>query len=392
MLLHEFLSAHRADLVERCRQKVSQRSPGAPVRDLKYGISPFLDQLIKTLEMEQTDDPMQSRKVSGPSGGQTALSEMAGTATEHGRELLGHGFSIEEVVHDYGDLCQAITDLAFETGKAISTDEFRTLNRCLDNAIAVAVTEFSYQRDFMVADTQSQDLNQRLGCFAHEMRNLVTTATLAVSIIKSGNVGMAGATGQVLDRSLMGLCNLIDRSLAEVRMAAGGAAMPQLFSLNGFISELKLTASLEAAARHCVFIVADVDPKLALSGDRDLLLAAAGNLLQNAFKFTQLGTEVTLNAYPSGGRVHIDVEDNCGGLGPHSAEMMFVPYVQLGEDRSGMGLGLAISKRSVEANGGSLSVRDVPGTGCVFTIDLPRHLDTVFGADEIESTIPAVLP
>jgi signal transduction histidine kinase len=375
MKLHEFLATHRLELVERCRAKVSQRSPGASTRGLLFGIAPFLDQLIKTLRVEQTADPMQSRKVSGPAGGQIAQSEIGGTATEHGRELMRHGYSIEEVVHDYGDLCQAITDLAFERGADISTDEFRTLNRCLDNAIAVAVTEFAYQRDTQIADQQSLDATQQLGFFAHELRNFVTTATLAINIIKSGNVGLSGATGQILDRSLMGMRTLIDRSLAEVRIEAGTVIAPQVFSLSGLVAELKVTASLEAADKRAVFIVADVDPQLALSGDRDLLLAAVGNLLQNAFKFTQPGTEVTLNAYSAGGRIHIDVEDNCGGLRPGDAESMFLPYVQRGADTSGAGLGLSISRRSVEANAGILSVRNVPGTGCVFTIDLPRHLD-----------------
>jgi len=53
---------------------------------------------------------------------------------------------------------------------------------------------------------------------------------------------------------------------------------------------------------------------------------------------------------------------------------MFKPFTQSAEDRTGAGLGLSISRRSVEANGGVLSVRNMPGTGCVFTIDLPRHL------------------
>ena len=375
MKLHQFLTENRTNLAKSCREKVAKRSPGQPERELQFGISPFLDQLIKTLRLEETANPLQSRKVSGPAGGQFAHSEIGGTATEHGRELLRHGYSIEEVVHDYGDLCQAITDLAVERNVLVSADEFRTLNRCLDNAIAVAVTEFSYQRDCNVADVQSQDLNQRLGSFAHELRNLLTTATLAVHIIKSGNVGLAGATGQVLDRSLLGLCNLIDRSLAEVRINSGPIVETQVFSLAGFIAELKLTASLEAANRHCVFIVATVDPGLTLVGDRDLLLAAVGNLLQNAFKFTLPHTEVTLNAYSAGARIHIDVEDNCGGLRHGAVESMFKPYVQLGADKSGVGLGLSISKRSVEANGGLLSVRDVPGTGCIFTIDLPRHTE-----------------
>lgn len=52
---------------------------------------------------------------------------------------------------------------------------------------------------------------------------------------------------------------------------------------------------------------------------------------------------------------------------------MFQPFIQSGEDRSGLGLGLTIARRSVEVDGGRLEVRDVPGTGCVFTIDLPRR-------------------
>lgn len=379
-MLHEFLSSNRDDLVERCREKVSRRSPGAPRRQLESGVAPFLDQLIKTLRVEQTPDPMRSRKVSGPAGGQLAGSEIGGAATEHGRALLRHGYTVEDVVHDYGDLCQAITDLACERKAHISTDEFRTVNRCLDNAMAVAVTEFAYQRDFQLAGRQAQDLNQRLRVFAHELRNQITTATLAVNIIKSGNVGMTGATGQILDRSLMGLRNLIDRSLADVLMSAGTVAEPRLFSLGAFIAELKVTASLEAEVTQCTFIVADVDPELALSGDRDLLLAAVGNLLQNAFKFTRLHSEVSLNAYSAGDRIHIDVEDNCGGLRPGDAETMLQPPGERGGDEAG--LGLSLSRRSVEAHGGALGVRDVPGTGCVFTIELPRHLDPAACADQ----------
>jgi signal transduction histidine kinase len=51
---------------------------------------------------------------------------------------------------------------------------------------------------------------------------------------------------------------------------------------------------------------------------------------------------------------------------------MFLPFTQNGADKSGVGLGLSICRRSVEANNGVLSVRDLPGSGCVFTIDLPR--------------------
>lgn len=376
--MHEFLAANRQELIDRCVAKVAARPlPPATTRELAFGIPLFLDQLIKTLKVEQSSQPMRSRKVSGPSGGgQLALSEIGESAALHGRELMEHGFTVEQVVHDYGDLCQAITDLGVELDVKMDVDEFRTMNRCLDNAIAGAVTEFNYQRDFVVADRQSDALNERLGFFAHELRNLLNTATLALTAIKAGHVGLAGATGGVLDRSLVGLRNLIDRSLAEVRMTAGMPVRHHLFSLADFISEVRLSAALEADVKNCVLMTATVDPQLAVDADRDLLLAAVGNLLQNAFKFSHAGSEVTLNAYAAGERILIDVEDNCGGLPPGSALNMFNSFVQSGEDRSGLGLGLSISRHSVEANDGVLAVRDVPGHGCVFTIDLPRHVMT----------------
>jgi signal transduction histidine kinase len=374
-MLHDFLSANRSELIDLCRSKVSLRlAPKASRSELDYGIPLFLDQLIKTLRVEQTSDPMRSRKVSGPSGGaRPVLSEIGESATLHGRELLQHGFTVDQVVHDYGDLCQAITELAFELEAGVDVEEFQTLNRCLDNAIADAVTEFAYQHDALIAEKAVQALNERLGFLAHELRNHVHTATLALTAIRAGNLGVGGATGAVLDRSLIGLRNLIDRSLAEVRVTAGMPSSHKLISLAELISEVKISASLEAQMKHCGFAVSFVDPDLGVKVDRDLLISAVGNLLQNAFKFTRPGTEVSLNAYAAADRVVIDVVDNGDGVPPGQVDRLFHPFVQVGSDKSGLGLGLSICKRSVEANDGTLSVRNTPDSGCVFTINLPRH-------------------
>jgi signal transduction histidine kinase len=375
-MLHEFLTANRDDLVDRCRLKVVQRrAPKATDVELEHGIPLFLDQLVKTLRVERTPEPARSRKVSGPSGsGGSASSEMGTTAARHGRELLQHGFTVDQVVHDYGDLCQAITDLAFERDTPFEVDEFRTLNRCLDNAIADSVTEFTYQRDLLLEDAGIHALNDRLGFLAHELRSLIQTATLAVTAIKAGNVGLAGATGAVLDRSLIGLRNLVDRSLADVRITAGMPPRHRLLPLAQFIGEVKISASLEAQARGCAFAVSPVDPGLAVEADRDLLFSAVGNLLQNAFKFTEQNTEVSLNVQSTDDRILIEVEDNCGGLPAGYAEKMLLPVTHPSKEKSALGLGLSICRRSVEANGGVLSVRDRPGYGCVFTIDLPRQV------------------
>ena len=381
-MLHEFLSVNRADLIDRCKAKVLRR-PARPRTDseMTHGIPAFLDQLVKTLKIEQSERPMLSRQVSGPEGGANpAMSELSEAATLHGRELWLNGFSVDQVVHDYGDLCQAITSLAYERNAAINIDEFRTLNRCLDNAIADAVTEFCYERDVTSAKAESEMLERR-GVFVHELRDNLQAAQLAFHAIKSGSVAVNGATGAVLERSHARLVSLIERSLLDVRATAALPPRNELVSLAEFISEAEAVGSLEARKRECIFVTSNVDATLAIDVDRDLLLSAVSNLLTNAFKYTCHRTEVRLSAYAAADRILIDVADNCGGISASTAERMFLPFTQGDGDRSGLGLGLCISRRSVEANHGTLRVRDVPGTGCVFTIDLPRHL--------IPSAIPA---
>jgi signal transduction histidine kinase len=376
LMLHEFLATNRDQLIERCRLKAAHRSTRpASELELAYGIPLLLNQIIKTLQLERTAEPLSSRRISGAAGGGLqSLSEISAAARQHGHELLQRGYTVDLVVHDYGDLCQAITDLAVEVGTPIEVDEFRTLNRCLDNAIADSVTEFAYERERMGADRGAEAFHERLGVFAHEVRNLITTAKHAMTAIRSGQVGLTGPTGAVLNRCLTGLGSLVDRSFEDVRGGGPVPARAQLINLSDFIAEVQLSARLEARARECVFSVSAVDPRLAVDADRDMLFSAVINLLQNAFKFTAPRTEVQLNVYAAADRIRLDVEDHCGGWQSGDAEHLFRPYTQVSSDKSGLGLGLAICRRAVEANHGLLNARNVPGTGCVFTIDLPRHL------------------
>jgi len=372
--LHRFLSNNRDELAHRCRIKVGQR-PGrsATESQLQDGIPLFLDQLIRTLKVEQTSKPLDSRRISGPAGGGAALSDVSISASQHGKDLLDLGLTVDQVVHDYGDLCQAITDLAVERDAPFQVDEFRTLNRCLDNAISDAVTEFSYQRDVINRDVQARESNERMGFFAHELRNLLSTVSLAFSAAKAGNLSLAGATGSILERSIRSLEKLIASSLEEVRTMADNNSLLDSFSLSDFIAEIYAAAKLSIGTHGCNFRAPQVDPDLAITGNRDLLMAAVGNLLQNAFKFTHPNTEVFLTAYAAGDKILIDVKDHCGGLGIGVAESMFLPFSQAGNNRTGIGLGLTIAKQSVNANGGTLTVQNLPSEGCLFTISLPRH-------------------
>jgi signal transduction histidine kinase len=373
--MHSFLSNNREELIARCKAKVAQRPHRAATpAQLANGIPMFLEQLTRTLLAEEEGDVAEGARISGPAGGDsTALSQIGVAATAHGHELMDLGYTVDQVVHDYGDLCQAITDLAVERDAPFAVNQFRTLNRCLDNAIADAVTEFSAHREVSISRLQSDGENERLGVLVHELRNSLQTAMMAFTALESGKVPIGGSTGALVKRSLGALSSLLDRSLGEVRVQARTTDLTHAFPLAAFIADAKSVASLGASARGCALTVPDVDASVAIAGNRDHLLAALVNLLQNAFKFTRPHTRVTLHAYAEAEHVSIDVKDNCGGLPSGFSETMFRPFTQGSFDRSGLGLGLSIARRTVEAEGGTLTVRDVPGTGCVFTISLPRH-------------------
>jgi signal transduction histidine kinase len=235
------------------------------------------------------------------------------------------------------------------------------------------VTEFSYQRDTAAAEDNETESNRRVGFLAHELRNVLGTASLAFAAAKAGNLSLTGATGSILERSLNSLEKLIAISLDEVRLISADAALLRAFSLASFVAEIHDAASMSAKMRGCTLRTLAVESDLALTGSRDLLIAAVANLLQNAFKFTQPGTEVRMSAYANGDRVLIDVQDHCGGLHAGVAENMFNPFTQMDANREGIGLGLTIAMQTVKANEGLLTVKDLPGEGCIFTISLPRR-------------------
>jgi signal transduction histidine kinase len=356
-MLQEFIEIHRDEIIKRCRAKVATRSVPPPTEaEIDHGVPLFLDQLVTALR----------------SGGVKLNPEITKSAVLHGHDLLLQGFTVSQVVHDYGDVCQSITDLAMEMNAPISTDDFRTLNRCLDDAIAGAVTEFGRGRTQSGIDGEAARGSERLGFLAHELRNLTNTALLAFEALRTGTVGVAGNTGAVLQRSLIATRGLIERSLSEVRLTQGVQHRERI-EMSQFIAELTQAATLEASARDITLTVMSVADGVTVEADRQVLAAVIGNLLQNAFKFTRPRTTVTLRVGVSTERVFIDVEDECGGLPAGKVDELFSPFQQRSSDRTGLGLGLAFSRWGAHANNGLLQARNLPGKGCVFTVDLPRH-------------------
>ena len=200
-MLREFLTEHREDIIKRCRSKTEKRV-GAPQAHRAEsdnghnGVPMFLDELVDELRLKGLPNP-----------------DIRKTATKHGHDLMHRGFTVSQVVHGYGDICQAITELAVELRASISADDFRMLNRALDDAIAAAVTQYGHERDQSIHG-EAEDKTERAAVLAHQLRSSICTARGALDAIRSGRVGIAGSTGTVLEQNLSNADGLIERLLA----------------------------------------------------------------------------------------------------------------------------------------------------------------------------------
>ncbi len=231
------------------------------------------------------------------------------------------------------------------------------------------MTEYTRLRERSSAETQAE----HSGIFAHELRNRIAAANLAFETISRGRAPLGGAVAAVVMRNLRALKTLVDQSLVEVRVDAG-IVQPQRIHLGEVIEEASADGSLDARLRGVSLNVAPLDREVDVLADAQVLRGAINNFLQNAFKFTRVGGNVSLRACSIGAQVAIEIEDQCGGLPSGKVEELFAAFQQHGADRSGLGLGLFISRRGIEASGGAIRVRDLPGRGCIFTIELQRVL------------------
>ena len=187
----------------------------------------FLDQLADALRLGQGSSP-----------------EIGRSAILHGHDLLLQGFTVAQVVRDYGDVCQSMTELALEMDAPISTDDFRTLNRCLDDAIAGAVTEYARERDIARDDESAQE-SEHLGFLAHELRNLTHTALLAFEVLKIGQCGSRGQHGGGGPAQSDGDA-LTGQPLPRRGPPHPGVQNREQFLVSSFIDELVPAATLEA--------------------------------------------------------------------------------------------------------------------------------------------------
>lgn len=227
-MLHELLTSNRSELIGRCKAKVAKRfAPSEIPVGADHGVPLFLEQLVDTLHREQNTA---TREVSEPPP-TPAPTVIGRAAALHGAEMLRRGYTIDQVVHDYGDVCQSVTELAVEQNALVTADEFRTLNRCLDNAIADAVTAFASGVQTSIND-QAEAINKRLGSFSDDHVRLLDLAIESFAAIQTGSIGPTGATGAAHKNALIALRGLVLHSMSEIRLTSAKTKLPTHLKAN----------------------------------------------------------------------------------------------------------------------------------------------------------------
>ena len=349
MHLHDFLADYRESILAECSRLLESTPDSPAATGLTPELTIFYDEIVRAMKRE---------------AGQAETSPLPGgseAAARHGGERQQEGFDVTRLAKDFGVISNSIGIVGASLGLSFDAKEYGVFNECLDAGIASALDRFARQ----TRESQEHEARERLAFLAHELRNALSAGEVAFSILRRGALNVRGHTGDVVERNHRRLRILIDQALLAARLQSSADPPPVPVDVAAVLSELEQAALVPRG----VTLEIQVEKRLAVLADERLLASAVGNLLHNALKFTKPGL-VVVRARREADSAVIEVEDSCGGLGPGDPEDLFQPYVQRSKDRTGLGLGLAITREAVQHMGGALDVRNLPGKGCVFAIRL----------------------
>jgi signal transduction histidine kinase len=358
--LSGLLADRRTEILDRWTQRIGREHEDKELSrgELWDHLPHFFDEVLTTLRTEEG------------SSAEAVATNGSGASVAHGTQRLRVGFDLVEVLREYEILTECILEEVEAVGGGISTRAFRRVQRLLNAGRAQAISAYIDRRDLEMTRTHSQ----HVAFIAHELRSPLMTAFLALTALRKNERTEDQWALGMLSRNLNALRELIDQVLTADRLAGQIQLKREPFDLRSLLEQVVTEARFAAQQRH-VDMVLQAPEALVFSGDQRLLRSAISNVLGNAVKFTHEGSAITVRAGRQDGRITVEVEDGCGGLPQGNAEQLFEPFVQQGENRTGFGLGLAIVKQAVEAHGGQVTVRNVPGNGCVFSLDLPDSTD-----------------
>lgn len=298
------------------------------------------------------------------------------SARSHGRQRKRIGLNIGALAIEFSLVSETILELAHEYGFSPSFAETRLLLRATARGTEHSVTEYATMRDTEVANTAAQHYS----FIAHEIRTPLQTAIFAVDFLHKEVGGKTAEHVSRLARSLDLIHDVVDNSLVAVRLQGHPIPRYETLDVKTLVHDA-MAACRMLADRKSIQLNTHYDT-IEFQADRKLIVSVLTNLLGNAIKFSAPHSLVNMIVRRTEGTVHFEVSDHCGGMAPDLPAKLFQPNVQGNDDRSGFGLGLMIVKQAVVAHGGTIQIRNQPGTGCTFVVEIPLRDSSVVRIEE----------
>ena len=279
--------------------------------------------------------------------------------------------SISRPVHDLAQGMAAVADGNFGHRLSVSPDRRDEFGR-LSGSFRTMAAQLA-QLDRLKAEF--------ISVASHEIKTPLNVILGYLQLLEEGVYGPVSTRQReiikTLDMQTRSLARLVHQLLDVSRFEAGGGKIyPRPMDLRRFLHDLEGTFRVLSLQRGIHFEVEESEDLPAeVHWDADRMNEVMGNLLSNAFKFTERDGRITLRVEPMDGQVQLTVTDTGAGIPPSQLPHIFEKFFQADNQGpsslGGTGLGLAIAKQIVVAHGGSITADSTLAVGTTFTVILP---------------------
>ncbi|AKJ29372.1 ATP-binding protein [Caldimonas brevitalea] len=237
------------------------------------------------------------------------------------------------------------------------------------------------------AEAATQAKDEFLAMVSHELRNPLSAILGWARLARSGRLdaAMMARALETIERNALAQTQLIEDLLDVSRIVSGKLRLsPRLTELSAVVAAALDTARPSAQAKG-ISLHSALDPAAgAVHADPDRVQQMVWNLVSNAVKFTPKDGRVQVSLTRAGSRVRLEVSDTGAGLSAAQIPYLFDRFWQADpsaqREKTGLGLGLAITRSLVELHGGTLEVSSPgPGEGATFTIEFPLAVSAASG-------------
>ena len=242
-------------------------------------------------------------------------------------------------------------------------------------AVAQEVTQIRHQQAELAALNRGKD--ELIVTLAHELRQPLASMRMAVEVMRKRLGPEPGERARnVIDRQLHQLERLTSDLLDAGRLERGHADLQrQRFDLRTTVEEVMLLADPAVNAKRLTVDVTLPSSPVWVHGDPNRLQQVFSNLVQNAVKFSLQGGQVTISMAVDAATATTSVRDYGTGIPADTLPNIFELFAQADHHRGGLGVGLAVVKRLVEAHSGTVTASSGgSGAGAEFTVILPLHV------------------